>query len=628
MEIVEISVVEAAENVTINVSEGYGNITNSDNTFSASVIVGRTLSLPDITHTDSDGLPVTLPAQTPMVCSLPVCSGVDVVNSDDTFHQHVNDGVTLELPDTEIKNTLGDIVLIQPSCVTGTVDDSTVTNSDGTFTLSVPAETNNTLPDIVVTNKDSNGEPVISSYPSVKDYTVPVRLPDENGWYRPDDWLPIKHLVIDGEEKAVILNAVWGDDDVAKGRENYCAFVCNGNYTVDWGDGTITNHGTGTQAEHLYVYNDIPASTYCSRGYRQAIITITPQAGSHLTYLNLSRKHSLRIAANASTNYLDVHISGTEITQIQMYEYAHTRCYLLEHFYAYQTTNKCVNASAMFLYCIVLKSVNLSAFNMTGVTGITNMFNTTYITNLNTTSLNMPLLRSMDSAFAGILVSILDLSSLGTSNVTNMSYLFYGGGNLISLILASFDTSLVTNVDYMFYGCATLQEIDLAHTTLAACSTNTNIVASTGSLRLLRLPQIGRTFTVANNQLDTNACNLLLGDLRDLNGSINTVTTNAIGSGYAVGDEMNIVAGNNNAVIRVMTIGSGGRVATYILKVAGTGYTVANALTTTNITGTGTGFKVNITALVTTQTITLTGNAGAATCDPSIATVKNWNVII
>ena len=47
----------------------FSNIRNSDDTYNTTVIVSETLTLPDITHTDSDLSPVTLPAQTPMVCT-------------------------------------------------------------------------------------------------------------------------------------------------------------------------------------------------------------------------------------------------------------------------------------------------------------------------------------------------------------------------------------------------------------------------------------------------------------------------------------------------------------------------------------------------------------------------------
>jgi hypothetical protein len=182
------------------------------------------------------------------------------------------------------------------------------------------------------------------------------------------------------------------------------------------------------------------------------------------------------------------------------------------------------------------------------------------------------------------------------------------------------------SIEYAFFGTK-LIALDLSHTTLASCTNNTNFIGS-GNLTLFRVPQIGRTFTVVNNKLDTANIDLLLTDLRDLNGSISTSTrtTGSYGTGYAVGDMIQINGGNNDARIKVLTL-SGSAVATYQLMVAGTGYTVAGALTTTAITGVGSGLKIDVTALVATQTITVTGNPGAATCNPAIATAKNWIVV-
>ena len=222
----------------------------------------------------------------------------------------------------------------------------------------------------------------------------------------------------------------------------------------------------------------------------------------------------------------------------------------------------------------------------------------------------------------------LDLTSFNTAAVTSMYQMFAYCNSLQSLDLTSFNTAAVTSMYQMFINCNSLQGIDLSHTTLTSVTDNTQITNNTGSLLVTRLPQIGRTFTVASNLLTTAECNALLTDLRDLNGSISTSTLNAAGTGYAVGDEVNITAGNNDAVLKVLTIGAGGAVATYLLKVAGTGYTVVNGLATSNISGTGSGFKVNVTALVATQKLTLTGNPGAATCDTSIGTAKNWIIAI
>ena len=56
----------------------------------------------------------------------------------------------------------------------------------------------------------------------------------------------------------------------------------------------------------------------------------------------------------------------------------------------------------------------------------------------------------------------LDLSGFNTSNVTNMSKMFYGCNTLDSLDLSSFDTSNVTDMKQMFWGCGKITGLDLS----------------------------------------------------------------------------------------------------------------------------------------------------------------------
>ena len=60
------------------------------------------------------------------------------------------------------------------------------------------------------------------------------------------------------------------------------------------------------------------------------------------------------------------------------------------------------------------------------------------------------------------LQSITGISYLNTSEVTMMSYMFYGCSGLTSLDLSGFDTQNVTNMSYMFRGCSDLTSLDLS----------------------------------------------------------------------------------------------------------------------------------------------------------------------
>ena len=56
----------------------------------------------------------------------------------------------------------------------------------------------------------------------------------------------------------------------------------------------------------------------------------------------------------------------------------------------------------------------------------------------------------------------LDLSGFDTSNVTDMSSMFIGCNSLESLDLSGFDTSNVTDMSSMFDGCSSLESLDLS----------------------------------------------------------------------------------------------------------------------------------------------------------------------
>lgn len=86
-----------------------------------------------------------------------------------------------------------------------------------------------------------------------------------------------------------------------------------------------------------------------------------------------------------------------------------------------------------------------------------------------------------------------------------------------------------------------------------------------------------------------------------ISGKVSTITLNAGGSGYAVGNIFAVTqAGAAGSKGVVTTVDGGGAVTGLVIVEGGQGHSVANALDTTNITGAGTGLKVNITVLATT----------------------------
>lgn len=61
------------------------------------------------------------------------------------------------------------------------------------------------------------------------------------------------------------------------------------------------------------------------------------------------------------------------------------------------------------------------------------------------------------------LTELKGVGNLDTSNVTDMSSMFYDCNNITSLDLSSFDTSNVIDMSYMFNNCESLTELDVSH---------------------------------------------------------------------------------------------------------------------------------------------------------------------
>ena len=84
----------------------------------------------------------------------------------------------------------------------------------------------------------------------------------------------------------------------------------------------------------------------------------------------------------------------------------------------------------------------------------------------------------------------IDLSSFNTSNVTNMSNMFYDCSKLENLDLSNFDTSNLTGYQYLLTGCYNLKTLDLSSFNL---QNGTSMSLSLSYSNLLRKIKIRET---------------------------------------------------------------------------------------------------------------------------------------
>jgi surface protein len=331
--------------------------------------------------------------------------------------------------------------------------------------------------------------------PNINPINISNGTPSPEGWQRPDDWLAMP-TVVDTDQTFVGLHAVH------EVGQNYCAFrftTSSGQYEVDWGDGTTTLHNSNTTAEHEYDYAtyDTAGDTLSTRGYKQAIIVVTPVSGN-LTSCNFQFRYITSPAQNQAyaTGFLDCILSMPNATTGQSVIFGgqiviHRRVERVNIL----TIGGVTNIANIFRECASLQSVPL--FDTSGVIDISIMFN-------NCTSLqSVPLFDTSSvtnilSMFQGC-VSLQTVPLFNTSNVTNMGGMFNGCNSLQSVPL--FDTSSVTNMSSMFASCTSLQSVPLFDT-----SSVTNMSSMFASCTSLQSVPLFDTSSVINMGSMFNLC--------------------------------------------------------------------------------------------------------------------------
>ena len=283
-------------------------------------------------------------------------------------------------------------------------------------------------------------------------------------WVRPSDWLPMPANITSADQTFVGLHAVIENSD------NYCSFsftTSAGQYRVDWGDGNITLHNSGTIAQYQYNYATVSNSTLSSRGYKQVIIKVTPVSGNLLT-CDFQRRFVTTPAQNRtySTGFLDCILSMPNASSITFGGTTVRHSYV-ERFDV-KTIGNVTSMSNMFTYCYSLQSVPL--FNTQNVTSMGYMF---------------------DSC-----ITLKSVPLFNTQNVTIMVYMFNNCFSLQSVPL--FNTQNVTNMGNMFNTCVSLNFIPNFNTSLV--TSFTNFANGCNSL--------GRCTTIFRNSVGLQSCQL------------------------------------------------------------------------------------------------------------------------
>lgn len=357
-------------------------------------------------------------------------------------------------------------------------------------------------------------------------------------YVRPADWLAIDHLVSQGDQKIVILAAVFEDG-------NYVGLECSSNYTVDWGDGTVVNTASGSDSYHQYDWNYVGfAGTLTSRGYKQAIITITPQAGQNLTVARLNKKNIAQASLpNGYTHpWLDIKMSAPLMVQLRIGTGISSDPIprLLEQFdwIGSNQLNACTNIfnnafalkqvknldtslstsfSAMFNNCYELE--HLPALNTSLGTTFTSMFANCYklksIPNVdfaNGTTFNSTFLNC---------ISIVDFPNLDCRLGTAFTSMFDTCRAMVKNPTIITSTVLTKTFSAMFSGCTSM--IEFVNFDTMQASTYANMFLSCSALVVVptTIDTSGSISNVAFNGMFQNCYNLEMTPMMDLSKGAN-----------------------------------------------------------------------------------------------------------
>lgn len=328
-------------------------------------------------------------------------------------------------------------------------------------------------------------------------------------YVRDPQYLDLPTLV-NGDEKIYLLAKIYEN-------ANYFKFYATGDYQIDWGDGQgVQTYTSGTYAEYEIDWNNISSSTVTTYGYRQAIITVEPQAGSSLTWFKAEgdEEHPNDPNINYHPQIVDVKMAGQNFTRL---DYAFHYCYGLEQFEFVGTSPNLTNVSWMFGRCFNLKKVvgfdtsnvtnfysmhhtcyrliEIPKYDLTSATNIIGMFNycnsIEYIQPWDLDN-EAPNVTSLTSTFRDC-QNLTNLPITSCTNITNFGTAFYRNkftefnlavpnastvANMFQectelvRVTSQFPSGL-TNTIYMFDNCHSLRDIKLFDT---SSSTNTDFM--------------------------------------------------------------------------------------------------------------------------------------------------------
>jgi hypothetical protein len=318
---------------------------------------------------------------------------------------------------------------------------------------------------------------------------------NDMAWQRPSDW---PAMPTTAANQIDILAAVTND------ASNYVAVratVSSGTFNVDWGDGTTTTGVTsGTNAEKQYTYSTLSTSV-TSRGYKTAMIKITPNTGgANITAFDIGQKHSRTNLGAYSNPWLDIQINAPSCASMAYRGGVEAR--MVERI-AIVAIGAVTTLASAFQNCSSLQSVAFPSGSLASVTTLASAFLSCFsLRSVAFPSGSLASVTTLANAFWNCysLQSVAFPSgSLGL--VADMASAFLSCFSLQSVAFPSGSLASVTTLASAFQNCSSLQSVAFPSGSLGLVADTTSAFASCGSLALIQNCGIPISFSVASAKL-------------------------------------------------------------------------------------------------------------------------------
>jgi len=290
----------------------------------------------------------------------------------------------------------------------------------------------------------------LGSQPVISLSSVPITEP--NDWTRPSDWLPVP---VTGSQEFAGLMAVFTQSGNFFALSATTATGSNtGSYIVDWGNGNSVVTNSAAIVYYSHSYDNLSSSTYCSRGYRQAWVRVTPSGSANLTNVNLQiQSNQIGYNQTGSTNWLDLIVGTPNLTTFLLGGTS-----VIHHMVERVTINSISSSLTDFggkcrgFYRLRQFDVNANISNVTTFSSLFyNCMSLRKVPDLNTSKGTL-----FDGMFSNC-YSLTNAPNLNMQSASNVSSIFYGNNSLTYVPL--YNTAKVTNFTDMFRNSPAIVEI-------------------------------------------------------------------------------------------------------------------------------------------------------------------------